>query len=319
PTDILDVTAATYTYLLNGHPPQANWTALVRPGERIRLRFINASAMTIFDVRIPGLPMTVVQADGNPVQPIVVDEFRMGVAETYDVIVSPTDSRAYTIFAQPESRGAYARGTLAPRLGMSGDIPPLDPLPLRTMADMGMDHGGMDHGAMQHESGSGTGVAVDNVAMMPSSRLADPGTGMGLNGRRALRYTDLKAIRPGTDPRPPTREIALRLTGNMHRYIWGMDGRTHAQAEPIQLRLNERVRFVITNDTMMEHPIHLHGLWSELDNGHGAFRPYKHTILVKPAERLSFLVTADLPGRWAFHCHLLYHMATGMFREVRVS
>lgn len=322
PADILDVTSATYTYLLNGHPPSHGWTALFRPGERIRLRFINAGAMTVFDVRIPGLPMTVVQADGNPVDPVEIDEFRIGPAETYDVIVTPKQDQAHAIFAQAQDRGGYAAGMLAPRLGMRAPIPKLDPPPLRTMGDMGMDHGAHGHhahggGAMA--AGAGLSVAVDNVAEMTADRTAEPGAGLGLDGRRALAYADLRAPRPGGDRRPPSREIVLRLTGNMHRFMWGFDGRTHAQAEPIHLRLNERVRFVLINDTMMDHPIHLHGLWSELENGQGDRRPFKHTILVKPAERVSFLVTADLPGRWAFHCHLLYHMEAGMFREVHVS
>ncbi len=146
PTDILDVSGATYTYLINGQAPAANWTALFRPGERVRLRFINGSSMSIFDVRIDGLPMTVIQADGNDVQPVTVDEFRISVAETYDVIVQPKADRAYTLFVQPEDRSGYARGTLAPRPGMTAAIPPMDPRPMRSMADMGM--GSMQQGSM---------------------------------------------------------------------------------------------------------------------------------------------------------------------------
>jgi CopA family copper-resistance protein len=359
PTDILDVSGATYTYLINGQPPGANWTALFRPGERVRLRFINGSSMSIFDVRIDGLPMIVVQADGNDVVPATVDEFRISVAETYDVIVQPTADRAYTIYAQAEDRTGYARGTLAPRPGMVAAIPPMDPRPMRTMTDMGMgamDHSsmsgmtmdqsrpmsgmdqgampGMNHGsmpAMQMGHGSmsameaspeakklqGT-VGVDNVAIMPTGRLESAGEGF-LPGRRVLTYANLRATKPGGDPRPPTHEITLHLTGNMERFIWGFDGKKFSEAGPIQLKRGDRVRFVLINDTMMEHPIHLHGLWSELENGHGEYRPYKHTINVKPGERLSYLVTADAPGRWAFHCHLLYHMETGMFREVHVA
>jgi CopA family copper-resistance protein len=332
PTDILDVSGATYTYLLNGQPPGRNWTALFRPGERVRLRFINGSSMSIFDVRIDGLPMTVIQADGNDVVPVTVDEFRISVAETYDVIVNPTADRAYTIFAQSEDRTGYARGTLAPRPGMAAAIPPMDSRPLRTMADMGMggmDHGsmpGMDHGSMPGMSGveashvakklAGS-VGVDNVAEMPTERLDRAGEGFP-PGRRVLSYADLRATRPGSDARPPSRDITLHLTGNMERFIWGFDGKKFSEAEPIVLERGERVRFVLINDSMMEHPIHLHGLWSELENGHGAYRPYKHTINVKPGEKLSYLVTADVPGRWAYHCHLLYHMEMGMFREVRV-
>jgi CopA family copper-resistance protein len=377
PTDVLDVTGATYTYLVNGKPPAVNWTGLFRPGERVRLRFINGSSMSIFDVRIPGLKLTVVQADGNDVEPVMVDEFRIGTAETYDVIVQPTADRAFTILAQAEDRSGFARGTLAPRAGMAAEVPPLDPRPIRTMADMGMagmDHGamggmamgsgsmaGMKHGAQMPESmppmpgmdhskmsamagmdhssmpGMGSmspggsmpmsgaagavkeGVEVDNVAMMPSERLNDPGGGLDSNGRRALRYTDLRALKRGDDQRPPSREITLHLTGNMQRFIWGFDGKKFSESDPVHLAHGERVRIVLINDSMMEHPIHLHGLWSELDNGQGDYRPYKHTILVKPGERLSYLVTADEPGRWAFHCHLLYHMEMGMFREVHVA
>ena len=340
PTDILDVSGATYTYLINGQPPGANWTALFRPGERVRLRFINGSSMSIFDVRIDGLPMTVVQADGNDVAPVTVDEFRISVAETYDVIVRPAADRPYTIFAQAEDRTGYARGTLAPRPGMAAAIPPMDPRPLRTMTDMGM--GGMEHGSMSgmnmdhasmpgmdHGSMSGMeadpeakklegSVGVDNVAMMPTQRLNRAGEGFP-PGRRVLAYADLRALKPGTDPRPPSHEITLHLTGNMERFLWGFDGKKFSEAGPIELKRGDRVRFVLINDTMMEHPIHLHGLWSELDNGNGEYRPYKHTINVKPGEKLSYLVTADEPGRWAYHCHLLYHMEMGMFREVHVA
>jgi CopA family copper-resistance protein len=348
PTDILDVSGATYTYLINGQSPDANWTALFRPGERVRLRFINGSSMSIFDVRVDGLPMIVVQADGNDVAPVTVGEFRISVAETYDVIVQPKADRAYTIFVQAEDRSGYARGTLAPRPGMTAPIPPMDPRPMRTMADMGMgsmDHGampgmdtgsmpGMNHGSMPMEHGAMPGmsgvaaspegkkikrsVEVDNVAEMPTERLNTPGEGFP-SGRRVLTYADLRAIKPGDDPRPPTHEITLHLTGNMERFIWGFDGKKFSEAGPIELKRGDRVRFVLINDTMMEHPIHLHGLWSELENGHGEYRPYKHTINVKPGEKLSYLVSADTPGRWAYHCHLLYHMETGMFREVHVA
>jgi CopA family copper-resistance protein len=372
PTDILDVSGAIYTYLINGHAPAANWTALFRPGEWVRLRFINGSSMSIFDVRIDGLPMTVIQADGNDVAPVTVDEFRISVAETYDVIVQPRADRAYTLFVQSEDRSGYARGSLAPRPGMMAPIPPMDRRPIRTMADMGMgsmDQGAMsgtgstgympmNHSTMQHQSmpgmeqgsmqgmsqgsmpgrqmdhGSRSGmpgmeaspeakklegsVGVDNVAMMPSELLNKAGEGFP-PGRRVLTYADLRALKPGSDPRPPTHEITLHLTGNMERFIWGFDGKKFSEAEPIELKRGDRVRFVLINDTMMEHPIHLHGLWSELENGHGEFRPYKHTINVKPGERLTYLVTADEPGRWAYHCHLLYHMEMGMFREVHVA
>ena len=299
--------------------------------------------MSIFDVRIDGLPMTVVQADGNDVAPVTVDEFRISVAETYDVLVRPTADRAYTISAQAEDRTGYARGTLAPRPSMAAAIPPMDPRPMRTMADMGMgsmqqgsmpgmSHGPMqgmatDHGSMSAMSSMEASpeakklqgsVGVDNLAMVPTERLQSAGEGFP-PGRRVLSYADVRAIQPGSDSRPPSHEITLHLTGNMERFIWGFDGKKFSEARPIELKRGDRVRFVLINDTMMEHPIHLHGLWSELDNGHGEFRPYKHTINVKPGERLSYLVTADEPGRWAFHCHLLYHMETGMFREVHVA
>jgi CopA family copper-resistance protein len=385
PTDILDVSGSVYTYLMNGQAPGGNWTALFRPGERVRIRFINGSSMTIFDVRVPGLKMTVVQADGNDVVPVAVDEFRIGVAETYDVIVEPGDG-AYTIFAQSMDRTGFARGTLAPHEGLSAAVPPMDPRPMRTMTDMGMgnmDMGDMDMGSgakgqgqmpgmkmdgmagmdmppkpkdqaavpgmnmegmkdmpgmkmddmpgmagMPGMSGKGSDspaadlegkVSVDNVAMAPVGRLDEAGIGLDGNGRRVLKYTDLRARIPGDDPRPPSREITLHLTGNMMRFIWGFDGKKFSEAEPVRLKLNERVRFTLINDTMMEHPIHLHGLWSELENGHNEFSPYKHTLIVKPSERVSFLVSADTPGRWAFHCHLLYHMKAGMFRTVIVS
>ncbi len=455
PTDLSDVSAATYTYLLNGNSPNANWIGLFKPGEKVRLRFINGSSMTFFDVRVPGLQMTVVQADGNDVEPVTVDEFRIGVAEVYDVIVELKNDAAYTIFAQSEDRTGFARGTLTSRLGMTAAVPPLDPRPMRTMVDMGMgnmagmnmsggkagdmagmdmsgvdgmkktdtpaagqteagtansstdgkqdmsgvnmgnqtmaspkdsqtnkgqtangqmDMGQMDMGAdspkhdapaphedmggmggMEMGNNTGTipfpqpgpntmpimqmpggkvaaaklepsnptmmhvGPQVDNVPMQVSERLKDPGIGLGGNGRRVLTYADLKARYRGVDGRPPTREIELHLSGSMDRYIWGFNGQKFSSAKPIELKLGERVRIVLINDTMMEHPIHLHGLWSELENGQGEFNPYKHTIIVKPAERVTYLVSVDTPGHWAYHCHLLYHMEAGMFRKVVVA
>ncbi len=334
PTDIADVTGYTYTFLINGKPPKANWTALVKTGERVRLRFINGSAMTYFDVRIPGLKMTVVQADGQDVRPVTVDEFRVAVAETYDVIVEPESDRAYTLFAEAMDRSGYARGTLAPREGLSAPIPEVRPPPLLTMADMGMDHGGpMDgmHGmvhpatdkanemtAMMHGPDD-HGPGNEMIAMMPTNRLSEPGIGLETTDRRVLVYTDLRNSKPGYDLRKPFREIELHLTGNMQRFIWSFDGKKSSEAEPIRLRYGERVRFTFVNDTMMNHPLHLHGMWSELDNGAGAYKPRKHVINVKPAERLSFEVTADALGEWAFHCHLLYHMEAGMFRKVVVT
>ncbi len=345
PTDILDVSGATYTYLVNGQPPGANWTGLYRPGERVRLRVVNASAMTIFDVRMPGLKMDVVQTDGHDVHPVPVDQFRIGVAETYDVIVQPQDARAYTLFAQAQDRSGFARATLAPRLGMAGEVPPMDPRPVRTMMDMGMGPmAGMKdmqsgqvapmrmakgedpraHLPVVDASGSAPAamtrdVNVDNVAMDAKNRQGEAGDGLEHDGRRTLVYTDLKSLTPRPDPRAPTREIVFHLTGNMQRWTWGFDGKTFAEAPPVELKLGERVRFILVNDTMMEHPIHLHGLYSEIENGQGEYRPLKHTVLVKPGERMSYLVSADAPGHWAFHCHLLYHMETGMMRTVVVS
>jgi CopA family copper-resistance protein len=350
PTDIMDVTGATYTFLVNGLPPAANWTGLFEPGERVRLRFINGSSMSTFDVRIPGLPLQVVAADGSDVEPVQVDQFRIGVAETYDVIVQPTGDAAYTIFAQAEDRTGYARGTLAPRAGMMGRVPPMDPRPKRDMTDMGMaGMAGMSRtdkgsGKMARTDMGGTKTAaagmtmapsvnadhvnpkamdgainVDNVAMKTETRQAEAGDGLDKQPRRTLVYADLKAIRTTPENRPVDRDIVFHLTGNMERWTWGFDGKTFSQADAIRVRLGERVRFVLVNDTMMEHPIHLHGFLFELENGNDGRLPLKHTVNVKPAERVSFVYTADTPGHWAFHCHLLYHMETGMFRTVLVA
>ena len=309
PTDIADVTGYTYTFLINGKPPNANWTALFKKGERVRLRFINGSAMTYFDVRIPGLKMTVVQADGQDVQPVAVDEFRVAVAETYDVIVEPESDRAYTLFAEAMDRSGYARGTLALREGLSAPIPERRPRPLLTMADMGMAHGamggtqggsmaGMDHGgpmdAMQGMGHAATdkantmtammhgpdhhGPGNEMIAMMPTNRLNEPGIGLENTDRRVLVYTDLRNTRPGYDLRKPIREIELHLTGSMQRFIWSFDGKKFSEAEPIRLQYGERVRFTFVNDTMMNHPLHLHGVFSDLDNGAGAYKPRKHVI-----------------------------------------
>lgn len=414
PTDIMDVTGATYTFLINGQPPAANWTALFTPGEKVRLRFINSAAMSTFDVRIPGLPLTIVSADGNDVEPVTVGEFRIGVAETYDVIVEPRDA-AFTIFAQAQDRSGYARATLAPRPGMSAAIPPMDPRPLRTMKDMGMGdlhaahggvaaapapppaavamdhaaHGGMPPAGTDHAAHAGMATAgaamdhtahgamnaapavdhsahaamasgavvdhsahgalapgmaamgaigttannadgidprtlmgqrfVDNMAMQPLNRLGEPGTGLEDNGRRVLVYTDLRALKPDPDPRPPERDIEFHLTGNMERWVWGFNGKKFSEVGPVRVKLGERVRFVMINDTMMEHPIHLHGFLFSVENGQEGRLPLKHTVNVKPGERMSFIFTADTPAHWAFHCHLLYHMDMGMFRTIVVA
>ena len=340
PSDLADVSAAAYTYLMNGVPPARNWTALFARGERVKLRFINGSSMTFFDVRIPGLSLKVVAADGPDIEPVSVDELRIGPAETYDVIVEPSDDRAYTIFAQAMDRSGFARGTLAPREGLEADVPALDPRPLLTMRDMtgDMGHGamhgmagmaggsmaGMDHGAMQHGSNEPShaaaeyGPGVDMRVDTPRSDLDDPGVGLRDNGRRALTYADVRTIGPPISP-DTNREIELHLTGHMERYMWSFNGQKFSDALPLRLAHGERVRFVLVNDTMMTHPIHLHGMWSELETPEGAFLARKHTIVVQPAQKVSYRVSADALGRWAYHCHLLYHMEAGMFREVVVA
>lgn len=390
PTDIADVTGATYTFLMNGHAPEPGWFGQFEPGERVRLRFINASAGTFYDVRVPGLSMTVVQASGQHVEPVEVDEFRIGIAETYDVVVEPKD-RAYTVFAESMDRSGYARGTIAPRRGMQAAIPEQRPRPSLTMMDMGMAHmgPGMDHATMDHGEGGQMnhdkmdhdkmdhdkmqmdeppapdapeaaepigehgehGAHTDEVAMpgvdrkglrppgtlpeptphgadhhgpanamapdMTRSRLDEPGVGLEDVDHRVLVYTDLRALHP--EPRPaPDREIELHLTGNMERYMWSINGKTYAEDPLIKLVYGERIRLTLVNDTMMNHPMHLHGMWMELENGHGERIPRIHTVIVKPAERLSLLVSVDALGPWAFHCHVLYHMELGMFRVAMV-
>jgi FtsP/CotA-like multicopper oxidase with cupredoxin domain len=400
PTDFADVTGSTYTYLMNGLPSEGNWTGLFTPGERVRLRVINVGAMTFHDVRIPGLKMTVVQADGQNVQPVDVDEFRIGPAETYDVIVTPKEDRAYTIFSEVLDRSGYVRGTLAPRPGMSAANPERRPRGVRTMEEMGMsmeghdmsamkvemernkragskpmaDMSGMDHGSGAKSGGGHQGMSMPGMDMKPKgheghggsapsadmqhsghdmaamdsketagskpvkhdpdshgtgnqaipdetrSRLDDPGTGLGGSGRRVLVYTDLKALEKFYDTRKPERELELHATGHMERFIWSFDGKKFTQAtEPIHFRFGERLRWTFVNDTMMEHTFHLHGMWMHLENGAGEFLPRKHTVIVKPAERVSVAITPDERGPWAFHCHLIMHMEAGMFRVVRVS
>ncbi len=315
PTDLADVSAATYTYLMNGVTPAGNWSALFRPGERVRLRFINSGAMTFFDVRIPGLPMTVVQTDGQDVEPVTVDEIRIGVAETYDVIVTPLD-QPYTIFAQSMDRSGYARGTLAPRTGLAAPVPnPDPPVPLE-MEDMMGDMTGV---ARVHHARTEYGPSTDMRVDTPRTNLDDPGVGLRDNGRKVLTYAALRTAGGPLDARAPGRELELHLTGNMERYTWSFDGLEFGRSTPVHFRHNERLRIVLVNDTMMTHPMHLHGLWSELEHPDGTFQVRKHTISVQPAQRVSFLVTADALGRWAWHCHLLLHMDSGMFREVVVA
>ncbi len=403
PTDLADVSGATYTYLMNGQAPDMNWTGVFRPGERIRLRFINGSSMTYFDVRIPGLKMTVVASDGQHVKPVSVDELRIAVAETFDVIVEPTQE-AYTLFAQSMDRTGYARGTLAARAGLSAPVPAVDPRPLLTMDDMGMggmgdmagmdhskmagmehdsmqgmsgmdggamqgmdnmagmdhskmagmDHGsmqgmsgmdggamqgmdnmagmdhskmaGMDHGSMQgmgamqsHPESENNNPLIDMQAMSTSPKLDDPGIGLRNNGRRVLTYSDLRSTFQDPDGREPSRTIELHLTGHMEKFAWSFNGVKFSDAEPLRLKYGERVRIVLVNDTMMTHPIHLHGMWSDLEDENGQFMVRKHTIDMPPGSKRSYRVTADALGRWAYHCHLLYHMEMGMFREVRVE
>ncbi len=362
-----------FTGLINGKGPDQNWTGLFEPGERIRLRFINSSAMTYFDIRIPGLDMTVVQADGNNVQPVSVDEFRIGVAETYDVIVRPKDEQAYTIFAESMGRSGYARATLAPEEGMEAAVPQLREPARLTMADMsgmpGMDHGsmaGMDHGDMDMNSSEGMsgmdhssmeGMDHANMSNMDHSNMkgmdhsnmegmdhsgmsgmdhgsmamgkegpSDPfyAKGSGLvptaaNGGKFLSYADLKAQDPLYEDREPTKEVELRLTGNMERYTWSINGVKYEDADPIRLKYGERVRFKFVNETMMTHPMHLHGMWSILDVGAGQWNPIKHTISVNPGTTVYMETEVDEPGQWAFHCHLSYHAAAGMFRKVVVE
>jgi CopA family copper-resistance protein len=375
PTDLADVSGYTYTYLMNGAPPNGNWTARFTPGERVRLRFINGSAMTYFDVRIPGLKMTVVAADGQYVHPVTVDEFRIATAETYDVLVEPSGQDAYTIFAQALDRTGFAAGTLAVRHGLRADVPRIDPRPILTMADMG--HGGMEHpgaghaapppspdagdpdaahrapqtptgqdphaghgtpqtappdphaghvmasgpqvGMQQHPASEHRNPLVDMQTMTPTSRLDDPGIGLRDNGRRVLTYADLRSPFKDPDGRDPGRTVELHLTGHMARFAWSFDGIKFSDAGPLRMTYGERLRIVLVNDTMMTHPIHLHGMWSDVEDDSGHFQVRKHTVDMPPGTKRSYRVTADALGRWAYHCHLLFHMEAGMFREVRVD
>ncbi len=352
PTDISDVTASVYTYLINGHATEDNWTALYNPGERVRLRIINASAMTIFNFRIPGLPMTVVAADGLNVQPVETDEFQIGVAETYDVIVEPARARAFALVAESIDRSGQVVATFTPQASLVATAPLLRERPTLTHRDMGMDHSGMtgmdhagmsgmDHSAMGHDMMPGmdhsaiggtdsaaseaprkvlkTGVGIDNVAVTPVFRLNEPGLGLEDVPHRALTYTQLRSLEQNPDTRAPERELEIHLTGNMERYMWSFDGvKLSAVDGPIIFQEGERLRVTLINDTMMTHPIHLHGMFFDLVFDESAFKPRKHTVIVKPAEKLSFDVTADHVGDWAFHCHLLFHMHAGMMQVVSV-
>jgi CopA family copper-resistance protein len=348
PTDLSDVNANTYTYLINGTTSLGNWTGLFKPGEKIRLRIINGSAMSYFDLRIPGLKMTVVAADGQNVHPVTVDELRIAVAETFDVIVEPSGQDAFSIFAQDMGRTGYVSATLAIREGLRAPIPPLDARPILSMADMGhggmssMDHGaadnsmqgmdhsghdmssmaGMDHGSTEmqtHPASEQDNALIDMQTMTPTPKLDDPGIGLRNNGRKVLTYSDLKSLFADPDGRVPSRTIELHLTGHMEKFAWSFNGVPFANAEPLKLNYGERVRITLVNDTMMTHPIHLHGLWSDLEDENGEFMVRKHTIDMPPGTKRSYRVRADALGRWAYHCHMLYHMEAGMMREVVVQ
>ena len=344
PTDIADVTGSTYTYLINGHAPEDSLEYLFSPGERVRLRIINGSAMSFFNIRIPGVRMSVVQADGKNVRPIEVDEFQIGTAETYDIVVEPT-AEAHTVVAEAMDRSGMAVATLTSRAGARAPVPSLRDPVLLTMTDMGhggMDHsggdhsnmghapstGGMDHGSMKMRDTSSVppdvalGPGVDMVSANPADRMGDPGLGLDNVGHKVLTYRDLTALEPNDDPRKPSRHMQIHLTGNMERYMWSFDGRKfNAVADqPIRFAYNERVRVKLVNDTMMAHPIHLHGHFFELVNGADRMhQPQKHTVIVQPGGSATFDLTADEPGDWAFHCHLLYHMHAGMFQVVTVA
>ena len=361
PTDLSDVNANTYTYLMNGTTALGNWTGLFRSGEKVRLRFINGSSMTHFDVRIPGLKMTVVAADGQYVHPVTVDEFRIATAEVFDVIVEPSGQDAFTIFAQDMGRTGYVSGTLAVREGLRAPVPATDPRPILSMADMGMggmhdmssmsgdakagvahedmpgmDMSGMDMSGMDHaghdmssmSAGSMAGMhmgppggnpLVDMQTMAPVPKLDDPGIGLRDNGRKVLSYAMLKSAFNDPDGRDPGRDVELHLTGHMEKFAWSFDGQKFSDAAPLKLNYGERMRIVLVNDTMMTHPIHLHGMWSDLEDEHGNFHVRKHTIDMPPGSRRSYRVRADALGHWAYHCHLLYHMEAGMMREVEVK
>jgi len=358
PADIADVSGSTYSFLVNGHGPRDNWTGLFRPGERVRLRIINASAMSIFNVRIPGLRMTVVQADGLNIVPVETDEFQIAVAETYDVIVTPVEDRAYTLVAEANDRSGMGRATLAPRAGMVAEVPPLRERPLATMKDMGMgamaagdasctaEHAAMghctpppaddaaaDHAAMGHGAGGmdhsmrdfsvapqvRRDPSVQSISPMPVDRMGEPGQGLEDVPHKVLTYHDLVALEPNPDVRAASRSLDIHLTGNMERFMWSFDGvKMSDHHEPIPFTLGERVRINLINDSMMSHPIHLHGHFFELVTGKGDRSPRKHTVLVQPGGTASFDFTADALGDWAFHCHLLYHMHAGMMRVVSV-
>ena len=317
PTDFTDLSGeTTFTYLMNGKTTAANWTQLVKAGQPVKLRFINGSAQTIFDVRIPGLKMKVVATDGIDVAPVDVDDFRIGVAETYDVIVTPTRD-AHTIFAQNIDRTGFVATTLATKRGARAAIPAMDDVEWLTMSDMmgAMGANGYDARHAKTEYDFKTDMRVDS----PRMNLDDPGINLRDINRKVLTYNQLHSVGDEimAEQRKPTREIEIHLTGNMERYIWALDGIMFKDAPPVNIKPGERVRITLVNDTMMNHPMHLHGMWSDLRMPSGEFQVRKHTIMVQPAQKISFDVTGEA-GRWAWHCHLLYHIEAGMFREVAV-
>lgn len=353
PVDLADVTGSTYTYLMNGYGPMDNWTGIFNPGETIRLRVINAAAMTTFDVRVPGLDMNVVMVDGKKVKPVPIHEFRIGVAETYDVLVTPRQDKPFTIFAESLDRSGYARGTLSPEAGLSAAIPPRRERPVRKMEDIGMMAGmDMKSGKMTMMDGSNmpmSGMQMDKNMMHdpnvagpngpepfkpdrksastvmvitdPKDRLDEPGIGLGSDGWKVLTLKDLVSNEPQPFTSKVDREMTINITANMERYMFSFDGKKFTEHPgPYLFNHNERLRLYLVNHTMMEHPIHLHGMWMQLENGQSHEKiPYKHTLLVKPGEKLSALVTPVEKGDWAFHCHLIYHMEAGMFQVVRVA
>lgn len=334
-TDIADVTGSTYTYLANGRGPQEGPEFLFTPGERVRLRIINGAAQTFFNLRIPGLAMTVIAADGQNVQPVEVDEFQIGTAETYDVLIEPR-AEAYSIVAESMDRSGMALATLASRPGARAPVPPLRTPPLLDMGDMGMNHGDGGHG--DHGGGHSmdgmkmrdplllppdvkVGPGIDMVSMAPVDKLGDPGLGLRDVGHRVLTYRMLSALEPNRDTRKPSRLLEIHLTGNMERYMWSFDGEMYSAVhdKPIRFAWNERVRVKLVNNTMMAHPIHLHGMFFELVNGaEPARQPRKNIVIVQPGASAQFDLTANEPGDWAFHCHLLYHMHGGMMQTVTV-
>ena len=318
PTDIADVTGATYTYLLNGKNADENWTGLFGTGDRVRLRIINAAAMTYFDLKIPGLVMTVVQADGQDVEPVAVEELGIAVAETYDVVVEPEAGEVYTIFAQSMDQSGYARGTLAESEGLEASIPEMSARPLRRIQMEGMDMPGMDMPTDTSAAMPGMDMPADTSAAMPEMDHTAMMNGPVVHPK--LEYSHLRALSPNVDTREPERDVVLRLTGDMERYFWTLNDKKLSDSDVIHLRVGERVRIQFENETMMEHPMHLHGVFMELQNGQGAAQaPRKHTISVPPFETVEAHLTFYEPGPWAFHCHLLFHMMTGMFVRVEVA